>query len=751
MPKERSISVGYASAVVKPHDDRKGYVVEKVWVDPEHRGNGAARQLMEEIDRKFQHHDLWLKPRPYSEMGAELGATIDQLKRFYQSFGFEPVDDKDNMVRRGQPRLRRKTAALYHGSPRDLEVLSPSAEHGDPRVRPAVFASPSRTFALAYSGDKWGDRDLNQTATGGPTPTVALREMRPGALQQIYDRPGHLYEVPHEPFQALKGRRTMHEVVSYDQVTPLKHEQVGNVLQALRADPTVTLHEYEPNHPDTRAAIQRQVKRMAEMTPEGAAEYRKWRTEVAPPEIKAMLEQEERNYARAREKTAELAEDGEHELDGHIDFQGLRIAVENRKGSVRSGTTPDGHEWHTKMKAPYGYIEAPAKGRDGESIDVYVGPKKDADTAFVVHQHKPDGTGHDEDKVILGVEDEAAARKLYLQHYDDPKFLGPMDAVPMERLRKMVEQHRKLTKIAFDEEDADKVLRVAKPRKLRISEDGYMSEMNPRSKTSPVVKSFLQKHVQVPGTAAGQQAFDMLVDDASFDPVDVRAGGRGTHGYIQTPKRGDSVDALRRLQREAAKSRYSDPADVGSLRAVATTEFTPPQRKMLNALAEGHELNELHYGNHGQTPARFVDGLEHAHPGVLLREHNAVATLPESMSPIRKAMAGMRSLESPMFEPYGVRLGNSGRLSRHAIKRISEDITRGGPQRAFDSMHDFVQRMHAAQAAKGITLKIAGVSSPGATVKFKMPGVSVPSLKIKSGVPTISAPSVKSPPGTPQL
>jgi hypothetical protein len=146
-------------------------------------------------------------------------------------------------------------------------------------------------------------------------------------------------------------------------------------------------------------------------------------------------------------KTAELAEDGEHKLQGHIDFQGLHIAVENRKGSVRSGTTPDGKKWRTEMKAPYGYLEAPAKGKDGDSLDVYVGPKKDADTAFVVHQHKPDGTGHDEDKIILGTESEEEAKKLYLKHYDSPKFLGPVSAVSVESLKKIIVKSKKIPKL----------------------------------------------------------------------------------------------------------------------------------------------------------------------------------------------------------------------------------------------------------------------------------------------------------------
>jgi hypothetical protein len=127
--------------------------------------------------------------------------------------------------------------------------------------------------------------------------------------------------------------------------------------------------------------------------------------------------------------------------------QGLPIAIENRKGSVRKGTDKDGHEWRTKMKHPYGYIVG-TKGADGEPVDAYVGPDKDAPKAYVVHQHKPDGTGYDEDKVMLGFKDKTEARKAYLKHYDSDKFLGPISVVTMERLRDLVEAKKKMVKIS---------------------------------------------------------------------------------------------------------------------------------------------------------------------------------------------------------------------------------------------------------------------------------------------------------------
>ena len=139
--------------------------------------------------------------------------------------------------------------------------------------------------------------------------------------------------------------------------------------------------------------------------------------------------------------------DAEHPLQGHTSFQGIEIAIENRKGSVRKGVDADGKPWRTVMKAPYGYIVG-SEGADGEGVDVYVGLVKDAPNAYVVHQHKDTGKGYDEDKVILGVTSKEEAQKLYLEHYDDPKFLGPIKEVPIERLKELLAEKKKLIKIS---------------------------------------------------------------------------------------------------------------------------------------------------------------------------------------------------------------------------------------------------------------------------------------------------------------
>lgn len=138
-------------------------------------------------------------------------------------------------------------------------------------------------------------------------------------------------------------------------------------------------------------------------------------------------------------------------LQGHTEHQGLPIAIENRAGSVRKGVDPDGKPWSTTFKHPYGYIKG-TKGKDGEEIDVYVGPHEDAPKAHVIHQRKLDGSGHDEDKVMLGFKSRAEARKAYLDHYNKvgPKLLGPISTMTVDELKRKLEEKREHTKLAWD-------------------------------------------------------------------------------------------------------------------------------------------------------------------------------------------------------------------------------------------------------------------------------------------------------------
>jgi hypothetical protein len=121
-------------------------------------------------------------------------------------------------------------------------------------------------------------------------------------------------------------------------------------------------------------------------------------------------------------------------LQGRTKIQGMDISIENKKGSIRSGTDKDGHDWSIKMNFDYGYIRGTV-GKDKDHVDCYVGPNPEVETVFIVHQNDPATGDYDEDKVMLGFDSEDEARKAYLSQYDRPGFLGDIDEMDIETFK----------------------------------------------------------------------------------------------------------------------------------------------------------------------------------------------------------------------------------------------------------------------------------------------------------------------------
>lgn len=113
-----------------------------------------------------------------------------------------------------------------------------------------------------------------------------------------------------------------------------------------------------------------------------------------------------------------------------VAWRGMTISIENDAGSVRRGYKPDGSMWETRMLFPYGYINR-TEGVDGDHVDVFLGPHLDAPMVYIVHQKKVgDWEAYDEDKCLVGFLSEDDARHAFLSCYDDPRFLGPITAMP---------------------------------------------------------------------------------------------------------------------------------------------------------------------------------------------------------------------------------------------------------------------------------------------------------------------------------
>lgn len=141
-----------------------------------------------------------------------------------------------------------------------------------------------------------------------------------------------------------------------------------------------------------------------------------------------------------------------------VDFQGFKVRLDRPKGFVMEGKDDEGKPWRREYKYDYGFLPK-TQGGDGEGVDVFLGPNKDAHEAFWVIQHKKDGS-FDEYKVFLGFPDRKSAKAAYAAHIPLTFFggmvgmnVGMMKALlgqqPFEKLAKRVAFADELGKIGF--------------------------------------------------------------------------------------------------------------------------------------------------------------------------------------------------------------------------------------------------------------------------------------------------------------
>ena len=100
---------------------------------------------------------------------------------------------------------------------------------------------------------------------------------------------------------------------------------------------------------------------------------------------------------------------------GHIRLFGLPIAIECPKGTYRQGIDKNGKKWKQLMHNDYGYFNT-TLGKDGDSVDVFLGNNFNSEKVFVVDQYN--GREFDESKVMLGFNTIGEAKKAYLSNYE---------------------------------------------------------------------------------------------------------------------------------------------------------------------------------------------------------------------------------------------------------------------------------------------------------------------------------------------
>lgn len=121
---------------------------------------------------------------------------------------------------------------------------------------------------------------------------------------------------------------------------------------------------------------------------------------------------------------------------GTFSIHGMTIALENPKGSERTGVDDEGNPWSVTMKNHYGYIKR-TEGADGDAVDVFVGPNVNSKVVYIIDQVNPNNGEFDEHKVMIGFTRKDSARKAYLDNYEKGwKGLGEFSVVTLDDFKK---------------------------------------------------------------------------------------------------------------------------------------------------------------------------------------------------------------------------------------------------------------------------------------------------------------------------
>jgi ppGpp synthetase/RelA/SpoT-type nucleotidyltranferase len=188
------------------------------------------------------------------------------------------------------------------------------------------------------------------------------------------------------------------------------------------------------------------------------------------------------------------------------EFNGIPIVVEWPKGSVRVGKHDTGESWKMDMKCDYGYIPSTVDADDDDHVDVFIGPDKDSEYAYVLEQVK-DGY-FDEFKIMLGFDSLEEAEKMYLEHMPEER-LGEITEVPFDEF--LATATRTMPE-AKKHEDKVHEERAEKHEEKRQAANDEWGDMVPGAEES------IEKPNVVPQPEEGESWYHGRRGEQTFDP-----------------------------------------------------------------------------------------------------------------------------------------------------------------------------------------------------------------------------------------
>ncbi len=180
--------------------------------------------------------------------------------------------------------------------------------------------------------------------------------------------------------------------------------------------------------------------------------------------------------------TAAQAKAGNYKK-GHLTWNGLPITIETAKGMKRKPQWP-------AMSAHYGYINR-TEGKDGDHVDVFLGPKTGSPLVFVVDQVSENGR-FDEHKCLLGFDNQDAAKSAYLANYPADWKCGEITALSLDRFQDWLENGDTTKPIAGNVERYTAVFEAQHPRVASGEHGGEFTEAH-RSQIRSIVKQHIDQ------------------------------------------------------------------------------------------------------------------------------------------------------------------------------------------------------------------------------------------------------------------
>jgi hypothetical protein len=183
--------------------------------------------------------------------------------------------------------------------------------------------------------------------------------------------------------------------------------------------------------------------------------------------------------AQTETKPTQAQQEAGNYRKGKVAWKGLKISIENPKGSTRSGVDPSGKAWSVTMKQHYGYILG-SEGKDGDHVDIFIGPEPESEIVFVINQLDPGSGRFDEHKILAGFVSEADAVEAYLSNYEKGwKGLGEVCPLTIDQFKWWLERADTTTTLARDgwakvtRKAAETVLRDFEPQVDFLVKNSY--------------------------------------------------------------------------------------------------------------------------------------------------------------------------------------------------------------------------------------------------------------------------------------